>query len=413
MNLEMPMRNAAVGVILAILVVASLGIGYLAVSSSTLTAASSPTRTSPFTYQTVTSSTILSSNSTTFANGTAITEWITSVSTSTFTATWSQGQPIPVTMVETDNFSVPDGSLLFNPTTDRMYILGTSSLTVVDASSHSVVATVPLPENNTGGSANAGLAIDPSTDMVYATTQGEVVEVNGSTNTVVGALPLSLGTLAFDPATGMLWGTEQGHRTLVEVDVRTGSVVANVSIGFPPYEVTVDPKTGLVYAEGCNIMGLVCLPGEAIVDGATGAIVATLQLGSPPDITLDPATHVVYVAGEQQLAAFSGTGKMIFDVNPQTCGPFTDMVVDPSANLVCMTPENSNYLLAYDGATGKLVNMYVFENPVGLAFFNPNTGELYVQDTAGHLIALRPLSSTGNVDTSLIAPPQPGSCPLP
>jgi hypothetical protein len=85
------------------------------------------------------------------------------------------------------------------------------------------------------------------------------------------------------------------------------------------------------------------------------------------------------------------------------------MVVDPSANLVYTG--TSNYLLAYDGATGKLVNMYVFENPIDQVAFDPGTSELYVH-TAGHLIALRPLSSTGNVDTSLIAPS--GSfCPLP
>jgi hypothetical protein len=57
MNLEMPMRNAAVGVILAIFVVASLGIGYLSgnnaratetvtsVSTSTVTSTTTPTST--------------------------------------------------------------------------------------------------------------------------------------------------------------------------------------------------------------------------------------------------------------------------------------------------------------------------------------------------------------------------------
>jgi hypothetical protein len=405
------MRNKGLAVVISTLVVASLGIGYLAESSAARTVTSSATSTSPFTYQTVTSNAILSSNSTT-VNGTTITETITSVSTSTFIATWSQGQPIPAAMVETDNFSVPDGPFVFNPTTDRMYVLGTSSLTVVDASSHSVVATVPFPENNAGGSVNAGLAIDTSTDMVYATVQGEVVEMNGSTNTLVRGLPLSLGTLAFDPATGMLWGTQPSHSRVVEVNVGTGSVVANISVAFEPFGITLDPKTGLVYADGCNIMGLVCSPEEDIVDGTSGAIVATVQLGSPPSMALDPSTHIVYVSGEQQFAAFNGiTGKVIFDVDPQTCGPFTNIVIDPSANLVYMAPETFNYLLAYDGATGKLVNMYVFENPIDQVAFNPSTSELYVQ-TAGQLIALHPLSSTGNVDTSLIAP-YGASCPLP
>ena len=392
------MRKEGLAALVAILVVAGLGIGYLAESTATRTATSSATSASPFTYQTVTSSTVFSSNSTTFLNGTTITETITSVSTSTLIATWSQGQPIPGAMVETDNFSIPSGPFVLNPTTDRIYVLGTSSLTVVDASSHLVVATVPLPENNTGGS----LTIDTSTDIVYAAVQGEVLEVNGSTNTVVRGLPLSLGNLAFDPATGMLWGTELSHSGVVEVNVRTGSVVANISVAFDPLAITLDPKTGLVYADGCTFPPLVCIPGEAIIDGASGAIVATVQLGGP-SMALDPATHVVYVSGEQAFAAFNGiTGKAIFGLDPQTCGPFTDMVVDPSANLVYMVPDNYyNYLLAYDGATGKLANMYVFENPIDQVAFNPSTSELYV-DTAGQLIALRPLSSTGNVNATLI-----------
>jgi DNA-binding beta-propeller fold protein YncE len=301
---------------------------------------------------------------------------------------------------------------VFNPTSDRMYFLGTSSLTVVDASSHSVVASVPFPENNSGGSVNAGLAVDTGTGMVYITVQGELLEVDGSTNMLVRELPLSLGALAFDPATGMLWGTQPFGSRVIEVNPVTGTVLANASVAFSPYEITLDPKAGFVYVGGCNIMGLVCEPGEAIVDAATGAIVATVQLGSPPEMALDPATHVVYVSGAQQLAAFNGmTGEVLFTVDPQTCGPFTDMAVDPAASLVYTSPENSNYLLAYDGATGRLMNMYVFPTPLNQVAFNPSTGQLYV-DTAGHLIALRPLSSTGNVDASLIAPPG-NFCPLP
>jgi hypothetical protein len=299
------MRKEAIAAVIAILVVASLGVGYLAGSSATRTAASSATSTSPFTYQTVTSSTIFSSNSTT-VNGTTITETIASVSTSTFIAIWSHGQPIPAAMVEADNFPVPDGPFVFNPTTGRIYVLGTSSLTVVDASSHSVVATVPFPENNTGGSANAGLAIDTSTDTIYVTVQGEVIEVNGSTNTLVRELPLSLGTLAFDPATGMLWGTQPFHSRVVEVNVGTGSVVANISVAFEPFEITLDLKTGLVYADGCDIIGLVCSPGEAIVNGTSGAIVATVQLGSPPSMALDTATHIVYVSGSNSSPRSTG-----------------------------------------------------------------------------------------------------------
>jgi hypothetical protein len=87
------------------------------------TGTSSAASASTFTYQTVTSSTIFSSNSTTM-NGTTISKTIASVSTSTYIATWSQGQPIPVSMVETGNFSLPGGiAYAFDSSINRMYFV--------------------------------------------------------------------------------------------------------------------------------------------------------------------------------------------------------------------------------------------------------------------------------------------------
>ena len=271
------------------------------------------------------------------------------------------------------------------------------------------------PANNTGGSINAGLALDPSTGTVYASVQGEVVEVNGSTNTIVRELPLSFGTLAFESTTHMLWGTQPDHSALAEVDPRTGSVVANVSIGFSPYDIAVDPSAGLVYSDGCREEGLACDSWASVVNGTSGTLVAKVELGSGayPTMALDPATHVLYVSGGQQLAAINGTtGAVIFNVNPQTCGPFVNMVVDPSSNLVLTAPATGYYyLLAYDGATGKLVNMYSFSStPVPVAL-NPNNGELYLWTTAGRFLSIRVLSAPGNVNSALIG--TGGQCPPP
>jgi hypothetical protein len=380
------MRNTVIGVTLAILIAAGLGVGYLANSSGN----SHPeTTTSTFT-------------PTSQQNTTSI---ITMTSMTTFSM--SVGQPIPVATVETGNFSLPGGlAYVLDSSTDRMFILGTSSLAVVDMPSGSVIANITLPANNTGGLINAGLAVDPSTGTVYASVQGEVVEVNGSTDTIVRELPLNFGTLAFEPTTHMLWGTQPGHWALVEVDPLTGSVVANVSIGFSPFDIAVDPGTGLVYSDGCHQEGLVCFSWASIVNGTSGTPVAKVALGSGdyPTMALDPETHVLYVSGEQQLAAINGTtGAVIFNVNPQTCGPFVNIVVDPSLNLVLTAPATGyNYLLAYDGATGNLVDMYSFSSTPAPIALNPSNGQLYLWTTAGPFLSIRLLSTTGNVNSTLI-----------
>ena len=171
------MRRATVGLVLAIFV----GAVFLAVfihtaqpsgTQSSLTTSSAPSTetsasSSAFTYRTVSSS---STFSTSFGNG--ATTVFNIVSTTSFNTTWTPGQPIPVVMVETGNLSVAGSAFAVDLNNDRLYVLGTSSLTVLDASSHAVIASIPFPASNTGGSVNAGLAVDASTDMIYASVQG-------------------------------------------------------------------------------------------------------------------------------------------------------------------------------------------------------------------------------------------------
>ena len=113
------MRGRAIRITLAILIAAALGIGYLADNSG------SHTRTSAFT-----------------------------------------GQPIPVASIETANITVGGAprAIAVNPNDNRIYVADwfSNNLTVVDASSHSVVAKITLP-----ASSNNGIAIDSNTNMVY------------------------------------------------------------------------------------------------------------------------------------------------------------------------------------------------------------------------------------------------------
>jgi hypothetical protein len=410
------LRKKAVGMAFAILVAATLLVAYLGGGSASRTGTSTSTL-SAFTYQTVKSST---SYSTKVQNN--ITTTFTIVLASTVNATWVPGQPIPVSDVETAD--VPVGGRLaiaVNADASRVYLLGTSSLTVVEASSHSVIANITFPSNNTGGIVNAGLAVDYSTGMVYASVQGRVVEVNGHTNTVVGEIPLSLGTLAFDSATHVLWGTVMQHQSpleaqtggLVGVDVRTGSIVANVSIGFAPFGIALDPSTHMVYADGCT-GSFVCGSEAAIVNGTSGTLVTTvsLQSGYYPTMTMNPRTNVVYISGDEQLVAFNGTnGSVIFRSNPQTCGPFAAMAVIASSNQVLMVPQNYDYLLVYDGTSGALVNMYSFPSPLGPVAYNTNTHEVYVAAASGGLLSLHDVQVTGNVNATLIGAGQ--RCGLP
>lgn len=375
------------------MVVASVGAGYFAGSSrqtETTTSTSTVTSASTVTLQrTVTSST-------------TVEKTVTSVLTSTVFGL----QPINGTDVEIANTTGVGGiATAINVAAGVVYVLGTSTLTVVNASTHAVIANVALLGNNPGGSINAGLAVDLSTGTVYASTQGEVVEVNGSTNRVVGEIPVNLGTLAFDYATHVLWGSEVQDGRLVGVDATTDSIVANVSLGFTPGDVALDPWTDTVYADGCGInFGMACDSQLAIVNGTSGVLVATVDLRSAyfPSMTMDPSTNILYVTGMAQLMALNGTdGQTIFSANPQTCGPFLGMATIPASNQVLLVPQDYAFLLVYDGTTGALVNMYSLPVPANGVAYSPKTEELYLA-ADGDLLSLHDVLATGNVNATLI-----------
>ena len=387
------MRKKGLAALMAILVAASLGVGLLAGSG-----VSHPeTQTSR---QTVVSTTT-----------------VESTATSTVTSTFYVGQPIPLASVETWNATLggSPSTIALNPKTSTVYITDRFShnLTVVSLASHSVVARIVLP------SRPIGITVDDSTNMVYASVSGGIEENNGSTNKVAGALALDFARLAVDSATHILWGTQMldvvrgtpQNGSLVAVDLRTGSVIANISFGYPVYSVAVNSETDMIYLAGCPDF-FVCNSEVALVNGTSATLVRTVKLHTYdyPELAVNSATNVVYVFGDPAtLVALNGTnGNVIFSVNPLVCGGIANMVIIPHLNEVAAAA-NNNYTLVYDGATGKLLNMYSIPNgpwsgPWSVAF-NPQSDELYVDvssELSSQLVAFPNAASTGAVDSALM-----------
>src|SRR5580704_13158743 len=146
-------REAVVGVI-AILVIASFGAGYLAGSGVRQTGT-----------RTVTSTT-------------AVAKTAASVATSTA----GTGRPIQAADVEAANISLRDlNGIAVDANASRVYaerfnsVSMNYSLTVIDASSNTVVANVSLPSivhNPEGGSFCSDLAVDDSAGIVYVVFTG-------------------------------------------------------------------------------------------------------------------------------------------------------------------------------------------------------------------------------------------------
>jgi len=82
-----------------------------------------------------------------------------------------------------------------------------------------------------------------------------------------------------------------------------------------------------------------------------------------------------------------------------------------SPNQVLAVSLDYNYVLAYDGLTGALVNMYSFPSSPEFVTYNPSTSEVYVTTSSGQLLAFPNVEAPGHVNSTLVG--YGIDCPLP
>jgi len=334
--------------------------------------------------------------------------------TTTTGSTSNSNSPVPISKVETGSVTIGGSprTIAINPDTGRIYVADYfyNNLTAVDSGTSAVVARILLPAND-----NNGIAVDPNTNMIYVLVEGGVAVVNGSTNTVTGELHLNFGpgSMAYDPSTKIIYGSSgAGNGTLVGADVRTGKVTMNVSLGYWANSVVVDPQTHVVFAVGCQ-GSFVCGSIASAVNGTNGQILNKVTIGNDayPRVTMNLATNVAYVSGSAQLVALDGnTGKIAFEVNSLVCGTFDSMAADTSTNQLLAVDLDGNYVMAYDGTSGALVNMYSFPTSPEYIVFNSNSDVGYVT-MGSQVLAFQNTATPGHVNSTLTGSGQ--NCPLP
>jgi len=203
------------------------------------------------------------------------------------------------------------------------------------------------------------------------------------------------------------------------------TIVANVSLGYWADSLAINPNSHMIYAVGCA-NSFVCGAEISVVNGTSQTLLKTVKLGSDayPRVAVDPKWNLVYVSGVPQLYVLDGYGDLIYVLNSQSCGPFDSMTVVqtsgqkiigqmlvPSSNQVLAVSLDYNYILAYDGTTGALVNMYSFPSSPQYVTYNPSTSAVYVTSSSGQLLTFPIMVTPGHVNSTLV-----GSgidCPLP
>ncbi|MDG6977993.1 MAG: hypothetical protein JRN58_02825 [Nitrososphaerota archaeon] len=432
------MRSASVVAVIAVLVVASLGAGYLV--GGGIQKAETRTITSTATIaNTVTTTTTIAKGA-----GTSV----SSSSSSSSSPGRLTGPPVLASTLVAANFSLEDMNggyheAVYDANASRIYALGVPlwvddsvnySLAVIDTSNDTLVANVSLP-NTAGLSFCSNLAVDGAAGMVYAIMVGDdnnalfgkMVTFDASTNSIAAEIPLNftflvssgfscgLGEAQFDPGTHLLWA--QFGTGVAAVNVLTGAVDESVRLPFAPQQIVVDPAARMVYALGCiGATADSCGSQQLAIINGTGVSTVGLNSSAYGTMALDQSTNVVYVSGGSQLVALNGTdGGVIFKANSETCGSTAIEAIPSLDQVVMLTSNHPDYLLFYDGATGALANMYSFPSRVGFAgsyasIYDTNTGELYLSTGPDTLVALHYDAQTmGNLNATLIE----AGCPAP
>lgn len=205
----------------------------------------------------------------------------------------------------------PDG-MLYEPGQKEFYTFNGrgSSATVIDAKEGKVVATIPLggkPEFAAADS-QAGLVFNNLED------KSEVVVIDTKQHTVTKRWPIAPGEeasgMAFDEKNHRLF-LGCGNKLMAMMDSTSGKVLATVPIGDGVDANAFDPGTQLAFAS--------CGDGTTTIaheDGDKLTVVQTLTTErGARTMTIDPATHKIYLASAKFEAAAAGQrrGKMVPD----------------------------------------------------------------------------------------------------
>jgi len=213
------------------------------------------------------------------------------------------------TISKVDTGANPDG-MLYEPGQQEFYTFNGrgQSATVIAAKTGLVVATIPL-----GGKPEFA-AVDEKAGLVFNNIEdtSELVAIDAKKHTVANRWPIAPG----EEASGMAYDEKNhhlflgcGNQLMAMVDSTSGKVVATVPIGDGVDANAFDPGTQLAFASCGN--GTVTIAHE---EGDQLTVVQTLKTEKGArTMTLDPATHKIYLASAKFDAPAEGQkrGKLV------------------------------------------------------------------------------------------------------
>ena len=139
---------------------------------------------------------------------------------------------------------------IFNPITGHVYTadIASSTVSVIDTASNSVLTTIHLPNNYTPRE----LALDTKRNYIYTANvySNTLSVIDAATNNVIDTVQSSgsiVDGVTYDPVNDYIYAANAGSGTVSVIDGATRAVIDTITVGGDPQQGVFNPSNGLTY----------------------------------------------------------------------------------------------------------------------------------------------------------------------
>jgi len=306
--------------------------------------------------------------------------------------------------------SIPVGKnpnfMAYDSADNKMFVVGTGSVTVINAATNVVLATIKVTKPN-------DIIYNPTNDEIYVVSENlHVVAISGSTDEIVKSISVQVDDfyqdLAYNPANGNVYVADTNSGEVSVISSSTNSVISTIKTGADPQHLLFDPANNEMYVSvSTKTTGAhPKTPYVDVISSSTNLVIATIILtdtaGSYPDafFAYNPANQEMYLSDKSGnvYVLSSSTNSIVTTISLTVF----EMAYDSADQEMYATTVGSGVSIISNSNTVVSTVGDTFAN--GYIVFNPTDSDIFVSGSSTYVISGSTLvTSTSTANAGFIA----------
>ena len=290
---------------------------------------------------------------------------------------------------------------IYNPITGHVYTadIASSTVSVIDTASNSVLTTIHLPNNYTPRE----LALDTKRNYIYTANvfSNTLSVINAATNNVIDTVQSSgsiVDGVIYDPVNDYIYAANAGSGTISVIDGATRAVIDTITVGGQPLQGVFNPGNGLTYIPNTG-------PGPiSVIDGASRTVVATVtNVPNPVFLTYDSVNGNIYAANHdtQFVSVIDSSTNSVIKTITVGQDP-TGVGFDADNGIIYVGNQGSNYVSLIDGSSNQVTGTITVGSGPVTPVYDPVHHNVYVTNFHSNEA---PGNTVSVISTTPLAPP--------